>query len=434
MIIKIFFLLVIIQNYTSIVFSQNNWVNQSSGISTRLYSVYFINSNTGWASGDSGKIIKTTNGGSEWFIQNSTTSLPLLNIMFADANTGWAAGGFDDFNPLCYHSVILLKTNNGGNSWIQQISGAGFLFNDLFVVNAQKAYITNTGICCPPFCIVESGALSFTNNSGLNWSSSLGLPSRSVFFLNENTGWVSSTTSSDVQGNKNYIHKTTDGSVSWSEMYEDSTWTYFTKITFINELTGYAHKQSLVKTTNAGADWFSSDSIITNSTTNNYFINSDTGWCTGGGGKIIRTDNGGLNWTSQISNTGSHLTSVHFIDALTGWAVGFNGTVIKTVTGGLTSVNQTSGIIDSFILNQNFPNPFNPNTTIQYSLSEKSFVTLKVYDVKGNEIAALVNEKQDRGNYSVQFSTVKLQLSSGIYFYRLEAGSFVETKRMMLLK
>jgi hypothetical protein len=85
-----------------------------------------------------------------------------------------------------------------------------------------------------------------------------------------------------------------------------------------------------------------------------------------------------------------------------------------------------------FALDQNYPNPFNPSTTISYSVPETEFVTLKVYDVLGNEIASLVNEEKPAGKYEVDFNGA--ELSSGIYFYRLQAGSFIETKKMVLMK
>jgi hypothetical protein len=92
---------------------------------------------------------------------------------------------------------------------------------------------------------------------------------------------------------------------------------------------------------------------------------------------------------------------------------------------------------DGFILSQNYPNPFNPSTTINYSIPAFSFVTLKIYDVLGNEITTLVNEEKSQGMYEVLFSISSensYNLPSGIYFYRLQAGSFVETKKMILLK
>ena len=98
-----------------------------------------------------------------------------------------------------------------------------------------------------------------------------------------------------------------------------------------------------------------------------------------------------------------------------------------------TSVQEISSTIpDNFDLKQNYPNPFNPATTIQYSIPERSNVTLKVYDVLGNEVATLVNEEISAGIHKVDFNASKL--SSGVYLYKLQADSFVETRKMLLMK
>ncbi len=85
-----------------------------------------------------------------------------------------------------------------------------------------------------------------------------------------------------------------------------------------------------------------------------------------------------------------------------------------------------------FILYQNYPNPFNPNTKIKYQIPELTFITLRIYDVLGNEITTLVNEEKPAGNYEVEFNAASLP--STIYFYRLTAGNFIETKKMSLIK
>ena len=85
-------------------------------------------------------------------------------------------------------------------------------------------------------------------------------------------------------------------------------------------------------------------------------------------------------------------------------------------------------------LNQNYPNPFNPSTLINYKISSSSHVTLKVFDVLGNQVAELVDEFQDAGSYNISFSLNGLQLTSGTYFYELRAGDFVNVKKMLLLK
>jgi murein tripeptide amidase MpaA len=87
---------------------------------------------------------------------------------------------------------------------------------------------------------------------------------------------------------------------------------------------------------------------------------------------------------------------------------------------------------NKFSLEQNYPNPFNPSTTILYSIGNGQYVSLRVYDVLGNEIATLVNEEKPAGDYDVDFTGSRL--SSGIYFYTLKAGSFIETKKMILLQ
>ena len=87
---------------------------------------------------------------------------------------------------------------------------------------------------------------------------------------------------------------------------------------------------------------------------------------------------------------------------------------------------------DDYEISQNYPNPFNPATTIKYGLPERSFVELKLYDMLGREVTTIVNEEQDAGYYEIEFNASTL--ASGVYFYRLQAGSFIETKKMVLMK
>ena len=98
----------------------------------------------------------------------------------------------------------------------------------------------------------------------------------------------------------------------------------------------------------------------------------------------------------------------------------------------VTSVETDAGKILGYILKQNFPNPFNPRTKIRYTISQTAIVTLNVYDILGNEIETLVNEEKPSGNYEVEFDGSGL--ASGIYFYRLTAGNFTESKKLILLK
>jgi len=108
-----------------------------------------------------------------------------------------------------------------------------------------------------------------------------------------------------------------------------------------------------------------------------------------------------------------------------------NGKVFGDTT--FTDVKEIRGNIPTkFSLSQNFPNPFNPSTNISYSLPQAGLVNLKIFDLLGNEVAELINEVKEKGNYRVQFNSENL--SSGVYIYTVRFKNFVESKRMILMK
>jgi len=98
----------------------------------------------------------------------------------------------------------------------------------------------------------------------------------------------------------------------------------------------------------------------------------------------------------------------------------------------ITSIKNEAALPTVFALEQNYPNPFNPSTMISYSIPQSSFVTLKVYDILGNEITTLVNETRSAGKYEVRFDAS--ELSNGVYFYTVNADNFTSTKKMLLMK
>jgi hypothetical protein len=138
-------------------------------------------------------------------------------------------------------------------------------------------------------------------------------------------------------------------------------------------------------------------------------------------------------------------------DGTSAWTVTLPGSYANDITlgsdndvyvvGGNTArINQTivslvneEGIVpEGYTLKQNYPNPFNPLTTISFSIPSSAFTSLKVYDILGNEVATLLNEEKQAGNYEIQFDASALK--SGVYLYRLNAGNFSEMKKMILLK
>ncbi|MBK8550650.1 MAG: T9SS type A sorting domain-containing protein [Ignavibacteria bacterium] len=105
-------------------------------------------------------------------------------------------------------------------------------------------------------------------------------------------------------------------------------------------------------------------------------------------------------------------------------------TVKYSQSTGIQAISEN--IPAKFYLFQNYPNPFNPSTNLEFGISDSRFASLKIYDLLGNEVATLVNERLNQGTYKVKFNGN--DLSSGIYFYRLSAGDYTDTKRMLLIK
>jgi photosystem II stability/assembly factor-like uncharacterized protein len=276
----------------------------------------------------------------------------------------------------------------------------------------------------------KAGTVLKTTNGGNNWiiqTSGTSYYLHSVYFPNSDTGWV--------VGSYGTIIKTTDSGNNWL-LQSSGTTHFFRSVYFINSSTGWAVGEAgtVLATTNGGNNWIFQNSGTITDLISVYFTGSGTGWAAGSGGTILKTTNGGNSWIfSNNINIWGWLGAIYFTDSNTGWAVGYGGTIIKTTNGGLTFVDgKTNEKPTGYNLTQNYPNPFNPNTKIQYSVPQLSQVQIKVFDVLGNEIATLISEKKQAGAYELTWNAV--DLPSGVYFYQIRAGDFIQTKKMILLK
>ena len=159
-------------------------------------------------------------------------------------------------------------------------------------------------------------------------------------------------------------------------------------------------------------------------------------------GKYFAQDYFDIPADTKVATFGAGITIRHgnftkriFTQKILTYGTWANSIKAEDVITDVTEDKNTSGEFKpEFSLQQNYPNPFNPETVISYRLSTASFVTLKVYDVLGNEVATLVNKYQQAGSHNSKFSLNNYRLSSGVYFYRLTTGNYSETKKMTLLK
>lgn len=178
-------------------------------------------------------------------------------------------------------------------------------------------------------------------------------------------------------------------------------------------------------------EWYVSYSPVQQSIS---FADPRHGFAVGYYGGFFGTTNGGEQWYQQFVTPNS-LYGVTMFDSTNAWAVGDAGTVLKTTSGTVTSVttDRSAAPLTTFSLSQNYPNPFNPGTTFSFTLSNPGPATLKVYNIVGQEVAALLSGVFEAGvPYQVQFNAYGL--TSGVYFARLVSGDRMQMRKILLMK
>ena len=394
----------------------SQWVIQNSGTPNHLYDVYFINTQTGWACGNNGTIIKTTNGGSNWFGQTSGTAFPLFSIHFVNSYIGYAVTRVDGY---------FQKTFDGGSNWFT-VFFSPKSFESIYFIDSLTGWAAGTS---------GGGWVFRTTNGGISWDSVYITTGASyhVFFWDAQIGLVS--VGSD-------IFKSTDGGVSWSFQFSTIGTGVIKEFSFVNSNTGWIFTDGyrVYKTTNGGNNWILQANLMGPFNGHSICFSSiNTGWVSGDSGFMSRTSDGGETWYLQNTNTTSFLNSVFFLTDSIGYSVGGGGRIIFTNTSGsiVPVVNINTNMPGNFELFQNYPNPFNPATKIRFSIpplegGRGRITHLIIYDIVGREAAILVNESLLPGTYEVKFDGTNYP--SGVYFYTLILDVYRETKKMLLTK
>lgn len=241
-----------------------------------------------------------------------------------------------------------------------------------------------------------------------------------------------------VVGDDNYIMHTTDGGASWSLATENigTSTLDLEDVVFVNSTTAFAVGDNgiLVKTTDGGASWFVQ--TVPWGTVNLLDIHADTPnrlWVAGADQLLYYTVDGGATWTNA-NVTGMPTTydvrAVYFQGAAGRLWAGCDYSNVFYRTDAVAGTETPKSL--PFILNQNFPNPFNPSTTIEFSLAADDHVSLAVYDAAGRLVATVMDRDLSAGDYRVAFRADGL--TSGVYFYRLSTSRGDETRKMILLR
>lgn len=462
-----------------------NWIESAVPVNTLMINkVQMINDLTGFAAGTSkpglakgsltniGLFLKTTDGGVSWAnygsLHNGITGIN--GLIFFNESTGLISA---DSSGTAY----LYKTTDGGLTWRVSLGGANFTWLGKIVFGNSS-----NGIVCG----ISDGTNKIfrTTNAGISWisNSTISDAVRDIACSDSETFYY-------ITYSKGF--KSTNAGITWEQMpLDNGNFFAFTTINFFpGGSNGFVMSDNLIiayfRTTDRGNTWTSAIPFPISDLVNfsSYMI-SDQKWyvlsCGIDQGSIFVTTNGGtpveltsftsnvsdgnvvLSWTTatETNNRGFEIERSCGINkdwSKTGFVNG-NGTssekhaytwTEKSLKEGKysyrlkqidldgsfeysKSIDVSVGTPDNFALYQNYPNPWNPSTNIKYSIPKTSLVSIKVYGIPGNEIETLVNENKPAGTYELTFNAANLP--GGVYFYRIQAGSFVETKKMILLK
>jgi photosystem II stability/assembly factor-like uncharacterized protein len=380
-----------------------------------LWCSCFIDSTYGWVAGGAGgstknNILKTTDGGLSFVTQSTGFYGDIMGISAVDKNNAWVADG----------SIIIKHTTDGGTTWKTQTPGPSPTFpynllSDVFFKDVNNGWVVG-----------DNGTIYRTTDGGVSWAkqtSGTTINLKTVFFATTSDGWAG--------GDFASVLRTNDGGASWSVVVTPTAFgrdTYGISDLFFRDANqGWAAISGAVLRTGDGGNTWIPES--TSDGSNGVLFTESDGWAVGSFGAIFRSGDGGVTWTIHTDIGDAFLYSVSFPDADHGWITGSGGTLYQYKKPGTTSVSEAvTGPV--FSLDQNYPNPFNPSTIIRYQLPRSSVVKLTVYNTLGQQVAQLVNEKQQAGDYEVIFHNNR---QSGTYFYRLQAGEYIATKKMTLL-
>lgn len=423
---------------TDFSYSQTYWLRQQTPTENRITNCFFINNSTGWAAGDSGLIMKSTDSGVSWIKQNTNTTHDINSIFFLNERFGWANAFIFDPGPDEYQGTLLLKTSDGGMNWNSSIyPDTSAYYGSVYFLDSLNGFLGGT-----PKFIVN------TTNNGSSWSDAIsdsintnGYPVKNIFFLNNDTGFACG----GLQDLAGIVWKTINKGRNWKPVVIGpdpvNNMYFFSNDTSIALSGDFKFGANIFRTTD---NWHSSININLNyvgMAQSIDFRNRNDGWVSIGYlSKFFRTTDAGYSWTILDIPDTSAVFDIQFTDSLHGWCVGDHGAVYKynALMTGVSSLHTNTSA--DYLLPMNYPNPFNPVTKIIFEVPESvnfrnnSLQTqLTVYDILGNDIKTLVNEKRSPGRYEVTFDGTGL--SSGIYFYILSIeGKNVPGRSMLLLK
>jgi photosystem II stability/assembly factor-like uncharacterized protein len=423
-----------------------------------------------YANAYNGSIIISSDNGKTWnpfkFLYAPITSVYAgnNNKLFAGASDGlyfstdkgdtWTKSNTSGINfiPSDPINSILGNINNhmildcgaysldGGLTWLWYPFGGAYGVS----ISAATILSNNTMLVCLETISTDQtiGSIKRSTDDGNTWTNTNGFNGSNIkmYAVATNNNIYSLDSWSGRPGMGGYgteIYKSTDNGANWTNVFSKGNSPYGNNpdesLVSIgchpNDNVFASSNLGIYRSTDHGTNWLKIDSSAKHINMTNFVFDNVGNIIANNSKGIFKSVDNGITWNlidSTLIPTSLTIDSDGYLFAATS-NQGLFQYLQKT-----TSVKETISLLpQQFLLEQNYPNPFNPSTIISYQVPKASHVLLKIYDVLGREVSTLIDKEQVPGNYKIQFSG---QLSSGVYFYRLTAGDFSQTKKMLMLK
>lgn len=366
-----------------------------------------------------GGIYRSSDKGESWIESNSgLTNLSVQTLAISGTNVFAGTGTY---------SGSVYRSTNDGSSWTRVNSGlTDWPVNALLVSGTTLFAGQGDGF--------YGGSLHRSSNGGSSWAPVLSTPNSSSI-----TALVASGTTLFAGTDLGGVFRSTDNGTSWAQANSGLTDTNITSFAVSDTNIFVGTMSGVFCSTNNGMSWTPVNTGLAEGTIVLSLSVSGTNLfrgCGGGStsnGVFLSTDNG-KSWTAVNSGLPNRGVRVLFVSGTYLFAGTWEGGLWRRpLSEVITSVQEIPGEMPrNFALQQNFPNPFNPSTTIQFSLLHSGFVTLKVFNLLGEEIAMLLSEELSAGRYSTSWNAAGIP--SGVYFYQLRSGVYQDMKKLVLIK
>ena len=355
--------------------SMSEWTKVSSGITGKSVSALLVNGSNLFAGTDSGVFLSTNNGTSWTPINFGLTNTRVSSLALIGENlfAGTNGGG------------VFLSTNNG-TDWTAVNNDLTSNYISSLAVIGTNLFAGNGGF---------GGGVFLSTNNGTNWTS----------------------VKNDLEGDYVFTLAASGPNIFAATLQGPSAQVYMS--------------------TNNGTNWTLANTGLPNSIEFSFAVIGTNVFAGAYSSGVYLTTNNGANWVEVNEGFGTSRTirslAVLGQDLFAGF---YNGSVRRRpLSQMITSVDQISDLRPTqFYLDQNYPNPFNPTTTFRFSIPKEEYVALKVYDAFGQEVATLISEGLQTGQYEKQWDASGVGYASGVYYYRLQTGNYNQTKKLILIK